>query len=142
MFSFILYLNNGEGLPGAGQSNSKVSKAVEGQKGDLGIWGSGMSRRRSRNWITFDHLTVKTTPLGLNCASLAQRCLAGSKAARDWTSKLDFLKKEKKATRQADQKHRSKLFVKSNLSENANENVYGNREFLVYCITFYSLNTL
>ena len=68
MFPIVLYLDKGVGLPGSGQSNSKVSKAVDGQKGDFGIWGSGMSRMCSQKWITIDQLTVKTSPLGLNCA--------------------------------------------------------------------------
>ena len=78
-------------------------RALEGQKGDPGMWGNGIWRMRRRNWMVLDHRTERITPVLENITSEQQRCLLGSNLDREGTSKFDFLKKEKKPTKQAAQ---------------------------------------
>ena len=87
--------------------------ADEGQNTDVGIWGKGIWSIFSLNWTALDHLTIRTTPCGVNWVSEQQICFDGSKEEGDWTSRLDLRKKEKKAARQAAQKHLSKLELRS-----------------------------
>ena len=99
--SGLLYLNSGAGVGLPEHSLQNPRREVEGQKGELLIFGKGTCKVRSRYWITFDHRMANTTPWGVNSTSWTQRCLDGSNNSGDWISKLDFLKKEKNPTRQA-----------------------------------------
>lgn len=75
--------------------------------------GRGTCRVRCRYWIDFDHLTEITAPDLLRCTSDLQRCLEGSNFPTAGISRFDFRKNEKKPTRQAAQKVRSKGRLKS-----------------------------
>ena len=79
------------------------------------MWGQGICRVRSRNWITFDHLTDKITPSEVNLASEAHKWHFGSKTSTPGISRFDLRKKEKNATKHAAQKARSKLQNKLSL---------------------------
>ena len=84
-----------------GLSNVSWSKAVDGQKGELGILGNGTCRIFCLNWMTLDQRIVMMAPSVANCISLAHKWRDGSNTMWDSTKRLDFLKKEKNATRQA-----------------------------------------
>ena len=90
----------------------RCKSAVEGQKGEFGILGSGTCKAHSLNLITFDHLTVMMAPSAVRLRSLAHRLRPGSKSRWDCTNKFDFLKKEKNPTKQAAQNVRSKELCK------------------------------
>lgn len=109
------YLKRGTGLEGTRLSNISCSKAVDGQKGESGIFGKGTCRIFCRNWMTLDQQTVRIARSVVNCTSLAHNWCDGSNTIWDSTKRLDFLKKEKNATKQAAQKVLSSWLFRSRL---------------------------
>ena len=73
--------------------------AVTGQMSEPGISGSGISRMPSLCCKVLDQCVRRTAPLRENFISLRVRCLDGSKARAEGAVRLDFLRKEKNATR-------------------------------------------
>ena len=83
----------------------KARRSVcDGHKGELGMCGKGISKVRCRYWIVLDQSTVSVTPSEEKVASLRHRCNLGLKDSRFVTNRLDFRKKEKKATKHEAQK--------------------------------------
>lgn len=70
--------------------------------------GRGICSILCLNWIVLDQRTDKITPVLQNCTSERQRCFSGSNRSRDGIRRFDLRKKEKKATKQAAQKDKSK----------------------------------
>ena len=78
--------------------------AVSGQRSELGISGRGISRMPSLCCNVFDQHIPRTAPLWENFVSFQLRCLDGSKARVEGVVRLDFLRKEKNATRNKHQR--------------------------------------
>ena len=83
---------------GAGTRVKYCKMAETGHKAEPGICGSGTRRRRSLCWRVFDHLMRRTAPCDVNLMSSRQRWRLGSKLVGEDTVRLDFRRKEKKAT--------------------------------------------
>ena len=73
--------------------------AVTGQRSEFGISGRGISRMPSLCCNVLDQHIQRTAPLQENLMSLRVRCFHGLKAREQGVVRLDFLRKEKKATK-------------------------------------------
>ena len=91
---FSTYRKRGAGPSTEGQVKQRPNRAVEGQNSVFFNLGKGILRVRSRNWMTFDHRTVKTAPSLWNSTSDVHRLRSGSNDPMLCTNKLDFRKKE------------------------------------------------
>lgn len=56
--------------------------------------------------MVLDHVTTITAPVFEKRTLFLDICLLGSNCSQDGAKRLDFLKKEKKPTKQAAQKHK------------------------------------
>ena len=83
---------------GAGTRVKYCTMAETGQRAEPGIRGNGTSRRRSLCCRVFVHLMRRTAPCDVNLMSSRQRWRVGSKLEGEDTVRLDFRRKEKKAT--------------------------------------------
>ena len=109
----VWYKNGEEFWGGSGVDFIDIHRAELGQRGELGIIGSGTQSSLWEYWMVFDQDTVNIAPSGENLILDLHRCFPESTCGESGKG-LDFLKKEKKATVHPAQKARcSGLFKDS-----------------------------
>ena len=90
---------NKGGLGGRGNFLNKFFKAATGHKGEVPRTGICTVANWEVSWRVLDHFITRVVKFGSKITSPLQRCTRGSKVEEDVGTRLESLKKAKKAIR-------------------------------------------